>query len=425
MSIATKLAKLKTIKQDIKSALEEKGQTPSNVFSTYANNIRAIEIGGGSGGIIIQSVSNLKVSEKGVATWTAPDITSLAAYNPVISYLVSVNGNEAIETNDTTLNLKLVLQDGSNTISVVVKVLLTNKEDTSITIEYSKPTETITTLNSKLSKASLNYGVASVGTNIYIFLQQQAVQKFDTISDTITTLSATPLDKYSPSVVSPQVIGNKIYLMANEDTYYTYNTLVFDTDTYKVSSSNISTDKFTSKSFATIGSNIYSFGGKHYSGNTYFNYIQKFDTENLTYTSLSTTLPFTLANSYACAIGSYIYIFGGKISSSEISNAILKFDKTTETITTLDVILPISAYSCCGAVVGTDIYLFGGFDGSNKLNTIVKFDSVNLICETRELALPNATTFIESSAVSVNGVVYMFGGNTSNGDTNDIVKYTV
>ena len=46
MSIATKLAKLKTIKQDIKSALEEKGQTPSNVFSTYANNIRAIETGG-------------------------------------------------------------------------------------------------------------------------------------------------------------------------------------------------------------------------------------------------------------------------------------------------------------------------------------------------------------------------------------------
>ena len=49
MSIATKLAKLKTIKQDIKSALEEKGQTPSNVFSTYANNIRAIETGGSGG----------------------------------------------------------------------------------------------------------------------------------------------------------------------------------------------------------------------------------------------------------------------------------------------------------------------------------------------------------------------------------------
>ena len=422
MSIATKLAKLKTIKQDIKSALEEKGQTPSNVFSTYANNIRAIETGG-SGGINIPSVNNLVVSEKGIATWSAPDITSLSAYNPVISYLVSVNGNEAIETNDTTLSLKLVLQDGSNTVSVVVKALLTNNKDTSTTIEYSKPTEAITTLDSKLSIASLNYGVASVGTNIYIFLKQQAVQKFDTISDTITTLSKTPLDKYGPSVVSPQVIGNKIYLMANESTYYDYYALVFDTDTYNVSSSKKSTDKLKSKSFATIGSNIYSFGGQNSSGSTYLN-IRKFDTENLTFTTLSTALPFNLANSYACAIGSYIYILGGQISSSEISNAILKFDTTTETITTLDVILPISAYSCCGAVVGTDIYLFGGFDGSNKLNTIVKFDSVNLICETRELTLPNATTFVESSAASVNGVVYIFGGNTSNGDTNNIVKYT-
>ena len=424
MSIATKLEKLKAIKQDIKSALQEKGQTPSNVFSTYANNIRAIETGGGSGGITIPSVSNLNVSDKGIATWTAPDITSLAAYSPVVSYLVSVNGNEAIETSDTTLSLKSVLQDGSNTVSVVVKALLTNNEDTSITIQYSQPVESIITLDTKLSKASLNYGVASVGTNIYIFLQQQAVQKFDTISDTITTLSVTPIGQYEPNVVSPQVIGNKIYLMANGDTYYDYYTLVFNTDTYEVSSTNKSTNKFTSKSFATIGSNIYSFGGKNYSGNNYYNYIGKFDTENLTYNNLSTTLPFALANSYAGAIGSYIYIFGGQISSSERSNAILKFDTTTETITTLDVTMPISANSYCGAVVGTDIYLFGGFDGSNKLNTIVKFDSVNLICGTRELTLPNATTFIESSAVSVNGVAYMFGGNTSNGDTNDIVKYT-
>ena len=211
--------------------------------------------------------------------------------------------------------------------------------------------------------------------------------------------------------------------MANNETYYDYNTLVFNTDTYEVSSTNKSTNKLKSKSFATIGSNIYSFGGKNNSG-TCYNYINKFDTENLTFTSLSTSLPFKLANSYACAIGSYIYIFGGMISSSERSNSILKFDTTTETITTLDVILPISAYSFCGAVVGTYIYIFGGFDGSNKLNTIVKFDSVNLICETRELTLPNATIFNESSAVSVNRVVYMFGGNTSNGDTNDIVKYT-
>ena len=81
MSIATKLAKLKTIKQDIKSALEEKGQTPSNVFSTYANNIRAIETGGSGGNTLktlldaTQSSANLFNSFKGTS------VNDLISYN--------------------------------------------------------------------------------------------------------------------------------------------------------------------------------------------------------------------------------------------------------------------------------------------------------------------------------------------------------
>lgn len=70
MSIATKLAKLKTIKQDIKSALEEKGQTPSNVFSTYANNIRAIETGG------ITPSGEIEITENGTY-----DVTNYASAN--------------------------------------------------------------------------------------------------------------------------------------------------------------------------------------------------------------------------------------------------------------------------------------------------------------------------------------------------------
>ena len=98
MSIATKLAKLKTIKQDIKSALEEKGQTPSNVFSTYANNIRAIETGGSGGdtsqedGLItrtLTSYSNDRVNSIGeysfynLKTLTnveCPNVTSIGIY---------------------------------------------------------------------------------------------------------------------------------------------------------------------------------------------------------------------------------------------------------------------------------------------------------------------------------------------------------
>ena len=83
MSIATKLAKLKTIKQDIKSALEEKGQTPSNVFSTYANNIRAIETGGGSDldSFIDGSITELTSNATSVRNYLCRNLTSLTKCN--------------------------------------------------------------------------------------------------------------------------------------------------------------------------------------------------------------------------------------------------------------------------------------------------------------------------------------------------------
>lgn len=48
MAIIDQLNKLDSIKADIKSALVEKGQNPTNQFDTYGDNIRAIE-GGGDG----------------------------------------------------------------------------------------------------------------------------------------------------------------------------------------------------------------------------------------------------------------------------------------------------------------------------------------------------------------------------------------
>lgn len=51
MSTADKLNALVQTKADIKQALIDKGQNPTDVFSTYADDIRAIETGGGSGGV--------------------------------------------------------------------------------------------------------------------------------------------------------------------------------------------------------------------------------------------------------------------------------------------------------------------------------------------------------------------------------------
>ena len=92
MSIATKLAKLKTIKQDIKSALEEKGQTPSNVFSTYANNIRAIETGG------ITPSGELSITENGTY-----DVTNYASANVNVASSSGSDINKLIDGSITEL----------------------------------------------------------------------------------------------------------------------------------------------------------------------------------------------------------------------------------------------------------------------------------------------------------------------------------
>ena len=94
MSIATKLAKLKTIKQDIKSALEEKGQTPSNVFSTYANNIRSIEVGG------ITPTGELSITENGTY-----DVTNYASANVNVASSCENTLKNLLDTTRKTYNL--------------------------------------------------------------------------------------------------------------------------------------------------------------------------------------------------------------------------------------------------------------------------------------------------------------------------------
>lgn len=87
------------------------------------------------GNIEIPPVSNLVVNE-GVVSWTAPDITDLAEYTPTISYIVNINGNE-LETSNTSCYIDSYYIDGTNIISVKVKLLLKKYSDTTNTIvEY-------------------------------------------------------------------------------------------------------------------------------------------------------------------------------------------------------------------------------------------------------------------------------------------------
>ena len=464
MSIETKLQKLVDIKKDIKSALEEKNKSPTNDFSTYANEIRdlitdgikpegekeitstepvdvttyatakvvdsnlvaeniaeGVNILGVIGThtcVVIPTVTDLVVSQEGIATWTAPDITSLAEYHPVISYLVSVNSKEAIETSDTTLNLKTSLDNGTNNISIIVKAILTNNKDTSTTIEYSKP-GTITTLSTGLPNARFDTSAAAVGTDIYIcgghnqWGEIKQILKFDTTTETITM----PIGTLSSEVsgTSAAAVGNNIYIFGGNDGSNFFDLIQkFDTTAKTTTTLNATLPLPTSHA---SGNNIYIFGG--YTADGRLNTILKFDTTTETITTLSETL-FSFVNSTsAAAVENNIYIFGGY--GTMCSNVIQKFDTTTETRTKLSTTLPLIASNTSAAAVGNNIYIFGGYTGSGSLNTILKFDTTTETITTLSTTLPSEVSGTSAAAVGNN--IYIFGGHGVT-DYATIVKYT-
>ena len=468
MSIETKLQKLVDIKKDIKSALEEKNKSPTNDFSTYANEIRdlitdgikpegekeitstepvdvttyatakvvdsnlvaeniaeGVNILGVIGThtcVVIPMVTDLVVSQEGIATWTAPDITSLAEYNPVISYLVSVNSKEAIETSDTTLNLKTSLDNETNNISIIVKAILTNNKDTSTTIEYSKP-GTITTLSTGLPNARFDTSAAAVGTDIYIcgghnqWGEIKQILKFDTTTKIITT----PIGTLSSGVsgTSAAAVGNNIYIFGGNDGSNFFDLIQkFDTTTKTTTTLNATLPLPTSHtSAAAVGNNIYIFGG--YTADGKLNTILKFDTTTETITTLSETLFSFVSGTSAAAVGNNIYIFGGY--GTTCSNVIQKFDTTTETRTKLSTTLPLIASNTSAAAVGNNIYIFGGYTGAGLLNTILKFDTTTETITTLSTTLPSEVSGTSAAAVGNN--IYIFGGHGAT-DCDTIVKYT-
>ena len=238
MSIATKLAKLKTIKQDIKIALEEKGQTPSNVFSTYANNIRAIETGGGSGGQV-KFIHNLELVG-----------TKLPSSQTQFMGSASVGDN-------------IYLFGGQNNTTSTMRI--------SSILKFNTITEELTTLSTTLPDRAMNIRCCAIGTKIYLFggtLYGSSVMKykiyiFDTETETLSLSNALmPTQLESFFVAFP--IDTKVYVHAAlQKTLYVYDTIA---DTITTISVNI-TSNYSDKMPFVADNKIYFFGG--YTTNSY------------------------------------------------------------------------------------------------------------------------------------------------------------
>ena len=232
MSIATKLAKLNTIKQDIKSALEEKGQTPSNVFSTYANNIRAIETGGGSGGQV-KFIHNLELVG-----------TKLPSSQTQFIGSASVGDN-------------IYLFGGQNNTMSTMRI--------SSILKFNTITEELTTLSTTLPDRARNIRCCAIGTKIYLFggslysgsVMEKKIYIFDTETEALSLSNALmPTQLESFFVAFP--IDTKVYVhSASQKSLYVYDTIA---DTITTISVDITSNYYAKMPFVD-DNKIYFFGG--------------------------------------------------------------------------------------------------------------------------------------------------------------------
>ena len=220
--------------------------------------------------------------------------------------------------------------------------------------KYDTLRDVRTTMSATLATKAEKIGCAAVGTNIYLFGGYyydsgnhflNTIQKYDTLTDTISTMSATLAEKIRG--VSCAAVGTDIYIFGGYTSDTTGKATIQKYDTLR----DVRTTMSATLAFlggvccAAVGTDIYIFGG---------GIIQKYDTLTDARTTMSATLPGD--EKYCAAVGTDIYIFSGII--------IQKYDTLTDTISTMSATLATNAIRSCCAAVGTDIYICGGQSGN-------------------------------------------------------------
>lgn len=177
---------------------------------------------------------------------------------------------------------------------------------------------------------SRDVGVASIGTDLYIFGGQTMyneyknfARKLDVLTNTYTTLAGIP---YSARGIMAMDYGTDIYL------------------------------------FGGLGTN-----------SKYYDTIYKYDTINNNYTLIG-NMPIPLYLGGIAKVGTNIYIIGGGTTGGGNSNGLYKFDVLNNTFEKVAILN--EAVSCCAVCsLDTNIYIFGGWTDT-VTNHCWKFDTL-------------------------------------------------
>ena len=148
-----------------------------------------------------------------------------------------------------------------------------------IMYKYDIQTDTVTKLSS-ISYTFSIYTVTSVGTDIYLFFEENTAFKYNTLTDEFTQLADCPFSfiyAYNSNDICASV-GTDIYIFV-KDKAFKYNTL---TDEY-TQLTNCPFNESVDKACISIDSNIYLFTYNEEDENYYaYQYIASFNVENKT-----------------------------------------------------------------------------------------------------------------------------------------------
>ena len=385
--------------------------------TNYAAAEVVIESAGG-GSIEVAPVTNITCDAYGLLTWDAPDISALADYEPILSYLVQVNGGTVIEVNSNKYNAALFIEEGNNTVQITAKATLkTNSEAEETTIVFSTPAATLVVLDTVVPIKLQDSTPVAIGTDIYItnaywYNSNKYIYKFDTITETFTQTN-TQLAREMESSAFSWAVGTDILIYDYNNSYKK----VYKYDTINDSISQLSTasDYNSYACGCAIGEDAYIFGGQSYGTK-----ILKVEGATGRCSTLSTTMPTSISSGGAAAVGTNAYIF--------IAGKIYKFNSLSNTVTTLSTTFDSSLTIYFPAAVGTNIFILGGYHSTEKYITrIYKFDTVSETFTLHDLSLPlgrgrAGTAVIGKTIYAFGGIGYSAAGSTSSGYLDTIIQ---
>ena len=277
----------------------------------------------------------------------------------------------------------------------------------------------LTALNTTLPTGLFVMGTAVIGNKVYLLggkdadgNKTTAIREYNVSTNTMITMTATLPDARTQFAVA--AIGDYIYILGGYTTTGLRDIYEFDPEAKTfIKWSGSLPGTYYDMAYAAYGNKIYMFGGVLNGSLT--NSIIEVDVDNGTITTLPSTLPTGVKWACAATIGDNIYIFGGNSS-----NAIQVFNPVTGGVKALDLTLPTTLYASAVEVIDNKAYLFGGNNTENT-SWITEFDPHAGTAAHLTVTLPSARQRV--GVGKVGGMIYVFGGSSDSGALNTVHRF--